>query len=574
MVGVDRGRADDDIGAEGPQQLHLLGGDLVGHGEYAPVPPTGRHQRQADTGVARGRLHDRPTGLEQAGRLGRLDHRQRRAILDAAARVEVLELGQHVARQVATQAIESYQGRVAEQVDQRVGHVHRRAPVRDRVHLDPRVGGHRLIGVKGHRQPGPVQRLGDLECLGHRPDHADSVGNVGPQVRDGPRRHRGAIDDQVVIGAGQEAGGRRVGTDDDEHVHVPKGTRSHSTPGYGPSTPPRPSTVRAAGPLASALAVAVAVTLAAVLSGCRSAAPRPASAGRSLPTTSVGPTSSAPPPTTAASTTVPLPSPPYPVTTTSVALVDPSRPTIGHGVRIAATRALTTVVWSPVTGRGRRWPLVVFAPGYRVGPGTYAQLCQFWAARGYVVAAPSFPLADPAVAGTAVDEGDLDNEPADVRFVLASLLDPAGPAPAITAKIDPDKIGVAGHSDGAEVALAVAVAVAQPGKTVIKAAIAMAGQPVVPHQGPNPPLLVIQGDRDTINPPARSLAVYDEATPPRFLLTLLGGSHLGPFSGTSQWQAIVDAVTVDFLNQYLAGTAADDNQMAADAAHPGLSSLR
>ncbi|MDQ1392189.1 MAG: hypothetical protein QOF30_1166 [Acidimicrobiaceae bacterium] len=261
---------------------------------------------------------------------------------------------------------------------------------------------------------------------------------------------------------------------------------------------------------------------------------------------------------------------------TSVALVDPSRPTIGHGVRIATSRTLTTVVWSPVAGAGRRWPLVVFAPGYRVGPGTYAELCQFWAARGYVVAAPSFPLADPAVAGTALDEGDLNNEPADVRFVMASLLDPAGPAAAITAitaitaEIDPDKVAVAGHSDGAEVALAVA----QPGTIMVKAAIAMAGQPVVPHKGPNPPLLVIQGDRDTINPPARSLAVYDQATPPRFLLTLLGGSHLGPFSGTSPWTAIVDAVTVDFLNHYLAGTATDDTQMATDAAHPGLSSLR
>jgi hypothetical protein len=67
--------------------------------------------------------------------------------------------------------------------------------------------------------------------------------------------------------------------------------------------------------------------------------------------------------------------------------------------------------------------------------------------------------------------------------------------------------------------------------------------------------------------------VYDGAAPPRFLLTLLGGSHLAPFSGGSPWQAVVEAVSVDFLNHYLAGTTTDDTKLVADAAHPGLSSL-
>lgn len=254
---------------------------------------------------------------------------------------------------------------------------------------------------------------------------------------------------------------------------------------------------------------------------------------------------------------------------TTVALVDGSRPTVSRGAKVSASRALTTVVWSPAVAGAHRWPLVVFAPGYRVGPGTYASLCRYWAARGYVVASPSFPLADPAVAGAAVDEGDLSNEPADVRFVIASLLDPAGPAAAVTVSIEADKLAVAGHSDGAEVALAVA----QPATPTIKAVIAMAGQPVVPNRLPNPPLLVMQGDHDTINPPGRSRAVYDGAAPPRFLLTLLGASHLAPFSGGSPWQAVVEAVSVDFLNHYLAGTTTDDTQLVADAAHPGLSSL-
>jgi predicted dienelactone hydrolase len=268
--------------------------------------------------------------------------------------------------------------------------------------------------------------------------------------------------------------------------------------------------------------------------------------------------------TTAVTTTLPRPLPPFPVTTTTLPFVDPTRPTVSRGVRIAATRSLTTDVWLPAIGG--RWPLVVFAPGFRVGPDSYTQLHTTWAAAGYVVAAPEFPLADPAVAGSALDEGDLDNEPADVNFVIASLTDPASP---LASQIDPTRIAVTGHSDGAEAALAVA----QQGHPAIVAAIAMSGQPVIPHQAPNPPLLVIQGDADTINPPARSRAVYDQAANPRFLLTLAGAGHLPPFAGGSRWTPVVDAVTVDFLNLYLAATATGDAHLHADGNRSGLSAL-
>jgi predicted dienelactone hydrolase len=251
--------------------------------------------------------------------------------------------------------------------------------------------------------------------------------------------------------------------------------------------------------------------------------------------------------------------------TTTVPLVDSSRPTVSRGVTVSQTRALTTVVWSPAINH--RWPLVLLAPGYQVGPDTYSHLAQTWAAAGFVVAAPEFPLADQAVAGPALDENDLNNEPADAEFVLASLIQPSS---SVAARIDPTRVAVTGHSDGAEVALALG----QEGRSDIKAVIAMAGQPVVPHQAPNPPLLVIQGDQDTINPPARAQAVYDQAASPRFLLTLLGAPHLAPFSGGSKWQPVVESATTDFLNRYLAGKMTSDAAMTADAVRPGLSTLR
>jgi dienelactone hydrolase len=253
------------------------------------------------------------------------------------------------------------------------------------------------------------------------------------------------------------------------------------------------------------------------------------------------------------------------VSVTSLPFVDPSRPTVSRGVQRSTSRALTTQVWSPAVAGP--WPLIVFAAGYDVGPETYAALCRAWAAAGYVVAAPEFPLADPAVAGSAVDENDLDNEPADFLFVIGALLNPST---AVASQIDASRIAVAGHSDGAEVALAVA----QMGNPVIRAVIAMSGQPVVPHQAPNPPLLAIQGDQDPINPPARSIAVYTQAASPRFLLTLVGGGHLSPYLPGSRWEPVIESVTVDFLNIYMGTSTSSGAAMAAHADHPGLTNLK
>jgi pimeloyl-ACP methyl ester carboxylesterase len=102
----------------------------------------------------------------------------------------------------------------------------------------------------------------------------------------------------------------------------------------------------------------------------------------------------------------------------------------------------------------------------------------------------------------------------------------------------------------------------------------MAGQPVVPRLHSNPPLLVMQGSADVVNPPSNSVAVYDQAAPPRFLLTLIGAPHLPPFSGPSEWSATVEAVSVDFLNIYLAGLPPSGKGMAAEGDVAGISSLR
>lgn len=288
------------------------------------------------------------------------------------------------------------------------------------------------------------------------------------------------------------------------------------------------------------------------------------------PAPTAGPTATAPSSTPATldptTTTRPRPAgPPYPVRQTVVTLVDRSRPTVSHGHVISPVRTLVTMVWYPV-GAGRS-PLVVFGHGFDVGPGTYTSLLSSWAGRGYVVAAPEFPLSDPAVAGANLDEGDIQNEPGDLRFVTDFL----AAHPVLPVAVDPSRVGVAGHSDGAEAALAAATTPAPAGAPRYRAVIVMSGQAVPGAAGRNPPLLLTQGDADTINPMSLSLGVWDQAVPPRYFLLIRGGGHLPPLETGSPWLAGIEAVTGSFLDTWIGGTETTARFAASAAGFPNLS---
>ena len=130
VLGGHRRRADDHLGAVRLEDVALVLADLVGADEDAVVALGLRHHRQADTGVAGGRLDDRAAGLERARLLGGLDHPGRDPVLHRAAGVEVLHLGEHerallrAAGRVQGPAEPEQRG-VADQVEQRVHVVHR-----------------------------------------------------------------------------------------------------------------------------------------------------------------------------------------------------------------------------------------------------------------------------------------------------------------------------------------------------------------------------------------------------------------------------------------------------------------
>lgn len=233
-------------------------------------------------------------------------------------------------------------------------------------------------------------------------------------------------------------------------------------------------------------------------------------------------------------------------------LVDHSR-TVRLPGRRPVARPVTTYVRYPSSGTGP-WPLVVFGHGYAATPGIYAHLLRAWALAGYVVAAPLFPLGNANAPG-GPNEQDIVNQPADMSFVITQLLArSASRASALSGLIDPSHVAVAGQSDGAETALAVAYAL-RFRDSRIRAAVVLSGAELpgveFGFRHSTVPLLASQGTADTVNPPAYSYAFYRAARRPKFLLLLRGAGHIGPYTTQEPQRGLVERVTTAFLDRYL-----------------------
>jgi fermentation-respiration switch protein FrsA (DUF1100 family) len=84
----------------------------------------------------------------------------------------------------------------------------------------------------------------------------------------------------------------------------------------------------------------------------------------------------------------------------------------------------------------------------------------------------------------------------------------------------------------------------------------------------NPPLLVTQGDADTINPPREGVETWDDAAGPKYLVILHGAGHLPPLEMGSSWLPGIEATTEAFLRTYLADAATPDSIVAAGTDPP------
>jgi fermentation-respiration switch protein FrsA (DUF1100 family) len=108
----------------------------------------------------------------------------------------------------------------------------------------------------------------------------------------------------------------------------------------------------------------------------------------------------------------------------------------------------------------------------------------------------------------------------------------------------------------------------------VHAAIIMSGAEPTgmgPFPRHGPPLLAVQGTADPINAPATTAAFFRLANRPKFLLWLLGASHLPPYTSQQPQLGIIERATVTFLNHYLKGRPLRAFEIAAR--RPGFTRL-
>jgi fermentation-respiration switch protein FrsA (DUF1100 family) len=261
-----------------------------------------------------------------------------------------------------------------------------------------------------------------------------------------------------------------------------------------------------------------------------------------------------------------------PVATTTVTLVDDSRGTAARGDTPASdSRTLNVTITYPDTASADQYPLVVFVHGFDVDAATYAGLETDLAARGFVVAAPDFPLSSSALGGGAVR--DIVDQATDVSLVITSLLDPAGRPAAIRGLVAETAVAVVGHSDGAVTAAGVAFADGYADARVGAAVVLSGAEAFFPggwfgHADP-PALLAIHGTADDVNPFGASTTLYDAATGAKALVAVDGGGHLAPFT-TDDVRAVIATAIADFLRAHLPGDGGAAGRFATDAAAAGL----
>jgi len=317
----------------------------------------------------------------------------------------------------------------------------------------------------------------------------------------------------------------------------------------------------------------------------RRAATHAPSALRATPTTMADPTTSPSLPTVATTTTaVPAttaPDPPpstapaeplAPVGVVQVTLVDASRPGPARGDSPGTPARQLTVTISYPTGSGT-FPLVVFAHGFGVSASTYSALEHDLAAAGFVVAAPDFPLSSSAIPGPPT-QSDIVEQAHDVSFVITSLLAGSGLPAVLSGHLAPTPVGVVGHSDGGTT-VAEAAGNSCCADPRIGAVAVLSGDEG--HDGGQwfaaggPPVLVVQGTADDINPPYLSQALFDDASTPKLYVAITGGAHLSPYTDGPQRGAIA-TLLADFLRAELMG-AGVLTQVLGDAEVPGVLTL-
>jgi hypothetical protein len=300
---------------------------------------------------------------------------------------------------------------------------------------------------------------------------------------------------------------------------------------------------------------------------------------------------------------------PYGVGVTRCTFVDRTRSVLSYATSppsiLARQRTLVTEVRYPTLSRSpshaeitnappaqqaNGFPVIVFAHGYDVTPGTYASLLESWAEKGFVVAAPIFPdESSTEVRRQHVNtEADIYNEPADLAFVTRQLLSDSSTlsavCPLVYGLVQPSELAFAGHSDGAVAVGLLAYSTGRDPQGVayahlrqglaIRATMIFSGSEdgSAPYRAEpsTPPLLLVQSARDQCNAPEEGLELYRAIHQgDKWFLELLHAHHLPPFDGEDRAAFdLVATATTSFLQFALSHTLSTTSLQAAGNARP------
>lgn len=226
---------------------------------------------------------------------------------------------------------------------------------------------------------------------------------------------------------------------------------------------------------------------------------------------------------------------PYRVGMSEHTFVDFSRPTSeNRGVPGKPERTFPTTIWYPEELEDDA-PLIIHSHGILSSRTEMPYLMELLASHGYIIAAADYPLTSGSTAGGA-NASDTINQPADVSFLINSVLELSDEEKPFAATIDTDRIGLSGYSLGG---LTTYLTTFHPGlrDRRISAALAIAGPSAVftpaYFQNSNAPTLAIAGTADALIEYERNAADLPQRDSRMDVVAIEGGSHLG-FVGAAE----------------------------------------
>jgi predicted dienelactone hydrolase len=222
----------------------------------------------------------------------------------------------------------------------------------------------------------------------------------------------------------------------------------------------------------------------------------------------------------------------YDVGCQDYSFVDRTRPTPPNGKYAGATsRTLETTLWYPKEATGTL-PLLIYSHGFLSHRRETEYLAEHLASHGFLVAAADHPVTNGDAPG-GPDVWDVLQQPADVSFLIDSVLALDGAERPFSGRVDRDRIGAMGLSLGGLTMTLVAFHPKLRDERV-RAVISIAGPSAFFSrrffETAEVPFLMIAGIDDAIVPYTANGPPILERAPTGALLSIAGGSHVG-FAG-------------------------------------------